>query len=409
MAGENEQSRVPTLRFPEFEEEWALSDLGCIADVKRGAGSQYITYVADQEDGVRLIRIGDFLESEPVYVLRTNDMARFTLQSGDILMAGTGATAGVTFSIPDEFHDMAYSYNAPRIRVQHAKKQFVYRYLKSPKIEKQQNRFFTGNAQHFLDTNDIRKLRIFLPSGAEQKKIAAFLGAVDEKLRSLRRKRDLLADYKRGAMQQLFSQKIRFKKDDGSPYPDWEEKKLGDIFERVTRKNAENNKNVLTISAQQGLVNQEDYFNKSVSAADVTGYYLLHRGDFAYNKSYSKGYPMGAIKRLNGYDKGVVSTLYICFSVNSEVAARYFEQYFEGGQLNRELQKIAQEGARNHGLLNLSVIEFFRDINIDLPHPDEQQKIANFLTAIDVKIDAVAEQIAAMEAFKKSLLQQMFV
>jgi type I restriction enzyme S subunit len=88
---------------------------------------------------------------------------------------------------------------------------------------------------------------------------------------------------------------------------------LGDIFERIKDRNVENNKNVLTISAQYGLVNQFEYFNKNVAATDITNYYLIKKGDFAYNKSRSQGYPYGAIKPLLLYEKGVVSTLYICF------------------------------------------------------------------------------------------------
>ena len=205
------------------------------------------------------------------------------------------------------------------------------------------------------------------------------------------------------------AQEIRFKKDDGSEFCEWEEKSLGEIFKRITTKNKENNPNVLTISAQFGLINQEKFFNKSVSAKDVTGYYLLENGDFAYNKSYSNGYPMGAIKRLNKYDKGVVSTLYICFRINSGYDSSFYEKYFNSGFLNRELHKIAQEGARNHGLLNISVVEFFNDIKIPVPVYEEQTKIANFLSSIDTKIEQVQNQLKQTKEFKKALLQQMFV
>jgi type I restriction enzyme S subunit len=244
----------------------------------------------------------------------------------------------------------------------------------------------------------------------EQQKIASFLSAIDTKIDQLTRKKELIEQYKKGVMQKIFSQELRFKADDGSEFSEWEEKKLGDIFERITRKNRENNQNILTISAQQGLVNQEEYFSKSVSAKDVSNYYLLHRGDFAYNKSYSNGYPMGAIKRLNKYDKGVVSTLYICFQIKSNANADFYEQYFNGGFLNREIGKIAQEGARNHGLLNVSVVEFFENIYFYQPSSiEEQTKIANFLTAIDTEITLRQAQGERLKQFKKGLLQQMFV
>ena len=104
----------------------------------------------------------------------------------------------------------------------------------------------------------------------------------------------------------------------------WKSVKFEYLFDRLTRKNTDGNKNVLTISARHGLINQEEFFNKSVASDDLSGYYLLERGDFAYNKSYSAGYNFGAFKRLTRYDSGVVSPLYICFTPNSKTNARSF-------------------------------------------------------------------------------------
>ena len=187
---------------------------------------------------------------------------------------------------------------------------------------------------------------------------------------------------------------------------DWEVKTFQSIFERVTRKNIVNNQNVLTISAQHGLVNQEDFFNKSVSSEDLSGYILLNKGEFAYNKSYSNGYPMGAIKRLKKYDQGVVSSLYIYFKAIKD-EPEFYEHYFEAGMLNREIYKIAQEGARNHGLLNMSVIEFFKDLHVAKPPKIEQQKIAQILTTWDAAITKQEELIKEKEQLKKGLMQKL--
>lgn len=265
-------------------------------------------------------------------------------------------------------------------------------------------------AQKNINIEFLKPYKVKLPANKkEQQKIADFLTSVDTKISQLTEKHRLLKNYKKGVMQQIFSQQIRFKDDDGKAFLEWEENCFNDVFNRVITKNKENNENVLTISAQKGLISQLEYFNKLVSAKDVTGYYLLHKGDFAYNKSYSKGYPMGAIKPLKYYEKGVVSTLYICFRPKADYCEHYFEQYFDAGMLNREIAKIAQEGARNHGLLNVSVTEFFEDIKLTVPHIEEQQKIACFLQSLDKKIDAVNEQIEHTKLFKKGLLQQMFV
>lgn len=189
---------------------------------------------------------------------------------------------------------------------------------------------------------------------------------------------------------------------------DWEVLRLKDKFDRLSRKNAEGNINVLTISAQYGLINQEEFFKKEIASDDKSNYYLLHRGEFAYNKSYSNGYPFGAIKRLSRYDKGVVSPLYICFSANSNNACpEYYEQYFEAGRLTHEIQAYAQEGARNHGLLNISVIDFFNS-KIIVPPIAEQKRIAKILSAQDKVIECYEKKIEQLKRMKKYYLQNMF-
>lgn len=189
---------------------------------------------------------------------------------------------------------------------------------------------------------------------------------------------------------------------------DWEVLRLKDKFDRLSRKNAEGNTNVLTISAQYGLINQEEFFKKAVASDDKSNYYLLQRGEFAYNKSYSNGYPFGAIKRLSRYDKGVVSPLYICFSANADNACpEYYEQYFEAGRLNHEIQAFAQEGARNHGLLNISVSDFFNSF-ILVPPVAEQEKIAKILLTQDKVIECYEKKIEQLKRMKKYYLQNMF-
>jgi type I restriction enzyme S subunit len=200
---------------------------------------------------------------------------------------------------------------------------------------------------------------------------------------------------------------LRFKADDSSKFGEWKSIQLKDIAERIARKNKEENQNALTISAQMGLVNQQAYFSKQIASRDLSKYYLLHKGEYAYNKSYSAGYPMGAIKRLKLYEKGVVSTLYICFSLNKQVNSDFFEQYVESGNLVPELEKIAQEGARNHGLLNISLQEFF-EINLIVPCLKEQMKIATFLSAVDKKISQLSQKHQLLSQYKQGMMQKLF-
>ena len=188
---------------------------------------------------------------------------------------------------------------------------------------------------------------------------------------------------------------------------DWQEVRFKKMFSRLSRRNKENNTNVLTISAQHGLISQEDFFNKSIASDDKSNYFLLHKGEFAYNKSYSNGYPYGALKRLDLYEKGIVSPLYICFTATSEnECTDFYAQYFEAGKMNGEIHAFAQEGARNHGLLNIAIDDFFNS-NLLQPSLSEQKKIAEILSSQDKTIELKETLLAEKQRQKKYLMQQL--
>ena len=203
-------------------------------------------------------------------------------------------------------------------------------------------------------------------------------------------------------MQQLLTGKKRMKGYCG----EWKIIKLGNIAERITRKNEENNKNVVTISAQRGFVVQTDFFNKSVASETLENYFLVHKDEFCYNKSYSNGYPMGAIKRLKSFDKAVVTTLYICFRLKEKPQTNidFFEQYCESGLLNKELVKVANEGGRAHGLLNVTPSDFF-NMHMRVPSINEQNAIALVLVTADKEIELANEKLARLQEEKRGLMQ----
>ena len=147
---------------------------------------------------------------------------------------------------------------------------------------------------------------------------------------------------------------------------------MGDIAHRITRKNEGESDLPLTISAQYGLVDQRTFFNNQVASKDMSGYYLLRKGEFAYNKSTSGDSPWGAVKRLDKYEKGCVSTLYICFGLD-DAAPNFLVTYYETDRWYKTVQVIAAEGARNHGLLNIAPDDFF-DTVLKLPSSREEQE-----------------------------------
>ncbi len=192
----------------------------------------------------------------------------------------------------------------------------------------------------------------------------------------------------------------------GIIHKNWKRVYLKDIFERCERKNDIKNDNVLTISAQEGLINQEDFFDKEIASADKTGYWLLKKGEFAYNKSYSNGYPYGAIKRLDLYEEGIVSPLYMCFKARKSINTDFYVHYFENGMVNREIKSFAQEGARNHGLLNIAISDFY-NMSIYTPNDTERGVIGNILNTCDRKVKLISEIIDEKKKEKQWLLTRL--
>ena len=250
--------------------------------------------------------------------------------------------------------------------------------------------------QENLSADIIRSIPVNYPPLPEQRKIAEILSTWDEALEKLEALIEAKESSKKALMQQLLS---RTAAKSGRTHA---RHRLGEVVERVTRKNAILNDHVLTISAQGGLVDQREYFSRNVAGADLSGYYLLKNGEFAYNRSSSKGYPFGALKRLDQYDAGVVSTLYLCFRIKPDapVSSDYLCHYFEGGRLNFGLRSIAKEGARAHGLLNVTADEFF-DLDIFLPSLGDQQKIAIILDSVDQELALLQNQRTALDRQKR--------
>lgn len=248
----------------------------------------------------------------------------------------------------------------------------------------------------------------------EQRKIGSYFSRLDHLITLHQRKYDQLLNIKKSMLEKMFPKngkkapEIRF---DGFT-DDWEQRKLGDIVERVVRKNTNNESSLpLTISAQYGLVDQITYFNNRVASRDVSNYYLVLNGEFAYNKSTSDGFPFGAIKRLDLYEKGVLSTLYIVFSIKnqSEIDSDYLTVFFDTDRWHKGVSERAAEGARNHGLLNISADDFF-DIDIFLPrHKEEQVAIGSYLRHLDHLITLHQRKLEKLQNLKISMLNQMFL
>lgn len=266
------------------------------------------------------------------------------------------------------------------------------------------NRFSESSAQPGLSVEKLVRYKLIIPPFSEQQKIAEILNIWDKTIENQRQLIEKLELRKKGLMQQLLTGKKRLPGFSG----EWREVKLEDICEKVVRKNIEDNKNVMTISAQRGFVVQTDFFNKSVASETLESYYLVFKDEFCYNKSYSKGYPMGAIKRLSEADKAVVTSLYMCFKVKSKTKTNidFLAYYFDNGGLNQGLTKIANEGGRAHGLLNVTPKDFF-GLRLHIPSFKEQLAIAQVLAVVDREIKFAQKKFELLRQQKRGLMQQL--
>lgn len=255
-----------------------------------------------------------------------------------------------------------------------------------------------------LNLNILRKIKIISPQIKEQEKIAEILSAWDDGIKTLEKLIEQKGIFHKALMKNLLIGKTRLSQFSSK----WTHSKFNSVFERITCKNEELNSNILTISAQNGLISQKDFYNKRIASVDTSKYILLKNGEFAYNKSYSNGYPLGAIKRLDLYEKGVVSSLYICFKLNnSDSCSDFWKYYFEAGMLNREIKMIAQEGARNHGLLNMATEDFFNMLLFYPKNIKEQQKIADILNKSYKEIQILNSKLEKLKEQKKGLMQKL--
>ena len=265
-----------------------------------------------------------------------------------------------------------------------------------------------------IDIDGMKTIEIPYTSIEEQRKIGDYLDCLDHLITLHQRKCEQTKKLKKYMLQKMFPQngakvpEIRF---DGFTY-DWEQRKLGDLVDRVTRKNQDLVSELpLTISAQYGLIDQNEFFDKRVASKDVSGYYLIENGEFAYNKSTSTDAPWGAIKRLDRYENGVLSTLYIVFGIkeNNPVDSDFLVSYYSTNLWHKGIHEIAAEGARNHGLLNIAPADFF-ETRLMIPQDiEEQKKIGKYFIELEALITLHQRKCDELKKMKKYMLQNMFI
>lgn len=417
-------NKQPKIRFKGYTDEWEQRKLKDVLDVMDGdRGKNYPSSNDFLDNGHTLFLSASnvtkegfqFTDNQFITENKSNSMGNGKVILNDIILTSRGSighTALYSNKINELYSDIRINSGMLILR-SHTQNYplFIIQFLKSP-IGKRQIDFISfGSAQPQITKKDINNFPIQLPSKEEQIKIGDFFTKLDDIIALHQRKLEALEKTKKSFLEKMFP-----KKDETKPEirfsgftDDWEQRKLGEITKRVTRKNKELESTLpLTISAQYGLVDQITYFDKRIASKDVSNYYLIKKGEFAYNKSYSKDFPWGAVKRLDNYDKGVLSTLYIVFKP-TDIESNFLVSYYDTTMWHKEVSIRAAEGARNHGLLNITAKDFFDTDLIISTNSKEQQKIGSFFKQLDDTIALHQRQLEVLKNMKTSFLQKMYI
>ena len=386
--------KTPRIRFKGFTDDWEqrkLSNFAIKAVDNRGK-----TPPLSEEGTHPLIEVAALGSGHPDYskVEKYLDDYSFEhnlrdyIKEGDILFSTVGSIGLVSLMDSRENAVIAQNIVAFRAKDGYLPK-YLYSVFSTEENQDRANRIVMGAVQPSIKVSQLVDVEYFVTQDIEEQRLIGDLFYNLDSLITLhQRKLEKLKIVKKAMLENCFPKngekvpKFRFFGFTG----DWEQRKLGEIVERVTRKN-ENFESALplTISAQYGLIDQNEFFDKRIASKDVSGYYLVRKGEFAYNKSTSSDAPWGAIKRLDKYESGVLSTLYIVFQIRDEsiIDSDYLVTYYDTDLWHKGVQAIAAEGARNHGLLNIAPADFF-ETTISMPkNIEEQRKIGAYFKNLD--------------------------
>ena len=411
VSSSNGLEKYPKLRFTGFDEPYRVVTLGEISSMIKRSDPQSNAPVMMLSAGNGFIMQSDKYSRDNA----GQSLKKYILLKKGELAYNHGASKAKQFGCCDELQEeearIPYVYHCFKV-CDTEYTPYVALELNNPKMDKQLKRLVSSSVRMDgllnISYEEYMSVQVYLPAYSEQKRIADFIEKLDERIAKQEQLIEALKKYKRGVFEAIFSRKLRLVPKEKQK--DWKVFKLNEFASRITRKNNGATDIPLTISAQYGLIDQRDFFSKVVASADMSGYYLLRKGEYAYNRSTSNEYPFGSIKRLELYNEGAVSTLYLCFSINKKIIVSDFAKwYFESSQWYSSVNKICSEGARNHGLLNVPTDGFFNTTHILPSDIKEQMVIATFLSFIQGKLERSQENLDQLNQLRSGLMQKLFI
>jgi type I restriction enzyme, S subunit len=400
-----ENKNIPALRFPGFTEPWEKKTLEEIATNKSGK------YNPEKEYNFTKCVELEHLETESGRLLgyidgSSSGSIKNKFQKGDVLF---GKLRPYLKKYLQASFDGVCSSEIWVLSGRGVTNDFLFRIIQTDGFVDLANQS-SGSKMPRADWNVVKNGCFSFPTISEQNKIANFLSAIDERVHQLQRQNELLEKYKKGCMQQIFNQKLRFKDKNENNYPGWEEKNLADILvEHKIRNIGGDFPEVFSVAKNKGVINQIEHLGRSYSSLDITNYKVVFANDIVYTKSPTSDFPFGIIKQNKLERPGVVSVLYAVFTPVNKYIGAILDYYFSSFiNTYNYLNPLVQRGAKN--TMNIANDDFLNGSKIMLPiSEDEQIKIVNFLSSLDEKIQEVKQQLLLTQKFKKGLLNQMFI
>ena len=399
---------APLLRFPDFSGKWQETTLGDICDeIMYGIGASATEY--DGKNGyLRITDISDdsrAFNPNPITSPKGELNDKYLLKKGDLVFARTGATTGKCYRYIQEDGKLYFAGFLIKSAVKQADIEFIYQNTFRGPYWNWVHVMSVRSGQPGINAEEYKKLPINLPNIEEQQRISDFLTAVDKKISLLKQKHSLLQQYKKGVMQQLLSQKIRFKDDNDKDFPDWQEKTMANVLDHVVREVPKPGEKYLSLgirSHMKGTFQKPDFDPDSNVMVKL---YVVKENDLIVNITFAWE---GAIAIAKAKDEGgLVSHRFPTYVFKPDQATHeYFKHIIQEKRFKYMLDLISPGGAGRNRVLSKK--EFLK-LKWNLPSIDEQGKIARFLGALDEKIELAAKQIELTQTFKKGLLQQMFV
>jgi len=412
---EKKKSLTPKLRFKEFNGSWQMKYLRELLEFKNGINASKEQY----GHGIKFINVLDILNNDSIAydtIIGSVDVdktvaSKYPVNYGDILFQRSSETreeVGTACVYLDENKTAVFGGFVIRGRkIGEYDPIFLNKLLKTDNSRNEITSKSGGSTRYNVGQETLSSIGLNFPTLSEQKKIASFLSAIDEKIQQLSRKKELLEQYKKGVMQQLFSGKLRFKDGNGKAFPKWGNRKLGDVlFEH--KLNSTGKEEVFSVSVHKGLINQVEHLGRVFAAKNTDNYNLVKPNDIIYTKSPTGSFPLGIIKQSKVNKNVIVSPLYGVFTPETPGLGYMLNVYFETPiNVKNYLSSIIQKGAKN--TINITNTTFLSK-KMKLPiSKEEQNQIGDFLFNIDLKINYVTNLITQTQTFKKGLLQQMFV